>query len=384
MKKIVLASAISALFAAPVAAFAQAAKPTLPTLGQILEASGITESGYIDAGYSYLKNGAGFTGVRAFDGQQNSFALNQFGLTMAKQPKEGFGGLVNITVGKDAQFIHSVPEAGAAGAPGTTSTFDVTQAYAQWAGGPLTVIAGKFTTLHGTEVIASTGNMNISRSILFGAVPLTHTGVRGTWALSDTFSLIAGVNNGWDQLTDLNKGKTLELGLTANPLKPLNIALSAYSGKENFTPGFVALAGPDGTRTSVDLVVSYQITDPLSVGIEYLTLQQKNYVSLVDGSTITGKYSGFAGYVTYMFSPKFRGTLRFESFDDKDGVRFGQPAGAQKFKEGTITVAYLPADAFELRAELRQDSADQNAFSDSVGNASKSMSSIALSGIYKF
>jgi hypothetical protein len=47
-------------------------------------------------------------------------------------------------------------------------------------------------------------------------------------------------------------------------------------------------------------------------------------------------------------------------------------------------VAYLPADAFELRAELRQDSADQNAFSDSVGNASKSMSSIALSGIYKF
>ena len=92
MKKIVLASAISALFAAPVAAFAQA-KPAIPTLGQIFEASGITESGYIDAGYGALKNGAGFT-TRVFDTNQNSFALNQVGLTLAKQPKEGFGGLV--------------------------------------------------------------------------------------------------------------------------------------------------------------------------------------------------------------------------------------------------------------------------------------------------
>ena len=384
MKKLVLASAVSALFAAPVAAFAQA-KPAIPTLGQILEASGITTSGYIDAGYGYIKNGAGFVGQRVFDQNPNSFALNQFGLTMAKQPKEGFGGLVNVTVGRDAQFIHSFPEVNAVTppAPGnSTSMFDVTQAYAQWASGALTVIAGKFTTLHGTEVIASTGNVNISRSILFGSVPFTHTGVRGTWALRDTFSLIAGVNNGWDQLTDANKGKTLELGLTANPVKPLNIALSAYSGKENLAQNGNALAGADGTRTSVDLVVSYQITDPLSVGIEYLNVQQKNFASAT--GTKTGKFSGFAGYVTYMFTPKFRGTIRLESTDDKDGERFNNPATAQKFKEGTLTVAYLPADSFELRAEVRQDQADQKAFSDSLGNTSKSQSSLALSGIYKF
>jgi hypothetical protein len=230
--------------------------------------------------------------------------------------------------------------------------------------------------------------VNISRSILFGSVPFTHTGVRATWALSDTFSVIAGLNNGWDQLTDTNKGKTVELGLTANPVKPLNIALSAYSGKENTTPGLAPLAGPDGTRTSADLVVSYQITDPLSVGIEYLTLSQDNTVTA--GGTKKGKYSGFAGYITYMITPKFRGTVRLESFDDKDGVRFGLPigpgqtTGSQKFKEGTLTVAYLPSDSFELRAEVRQDSADEKSFSDSAGNASKSMSSLAFSGIYKF
>src|SRR3979490_925952 len=206
MKKLLIASAVSALFAAPATVLAQAKPAPAPTLDKVLEASGISVSGYIDAGYTYAKNGAGFTD-RVFDQQQNSFALNQFGLTVAKQPKEGFGGLVNLTVGRDAQFIHSLPEANPV-APTTTSMFDVTQAFLQYAGGPLTVIAGKFTTLHGTEVIASTGNTNISRSVLFGAVPFTHTGVRATWALSDTVSLIAGVNNGWDQLTDANKGKT--------------------------------------------------------------------------------------------------------------------------------------------------------------------------------
>src|SRR5712664_1562323 len=135
MKKIVLASAISALFAAPVAAFAQAKPPAIPTLSQIWEASGITESGYIDAGYSVLKNGAGFT-TRVFDTQQNSFALNQVGVTLAKQPKEGFGGLVNLTVGRDAQSIHSFPEGGNGGAGlGASSMFDVTQAFLQSAGG---------------------------------------------------------------------------------------------------------------------------------------------------------------------------------------------------------------------------------------------------------
>ena len=258
MKKLFLASAVSALFAAPATVLAQAKAPAAPTLDKVLEASGISVSGYIDAMYTHSdKNQAAFS-TRVFDVENNSFALRQFGLQVAKQPKEGFGGVVNITVGKDAQVIHSFPELASNGGSGLTAggpMFDVTQAYLQYAGGPLTVIAGKFTTLHGTEVIASTGNTNISRSILFGSVPFTHTGVRATWALSDTFSLIAGVNNGWDQLTDTNKGKTAELGATLNPIKPLSITLSGYSGKEGASPN-------EGTRSSFNAVVSYTIIDP--------------------------------------------------------------------------------------------------------------------------
>jgi hypothetical protein len=389
MTKALFASAVSALFAVPVAAFAQAKPPAVPTLDKVLEASGLTVSGYIDAGYSYANRNIEGTGTtvpagvntRVFDGQNNSFALHQFGLTVAKQPKEGFGGLVNLTVGKDAQVIHSFPEFTGVN---SGSMFDITQAYLQWAGGPLTVIAGKFTTLHGTEVIASSGNTNISRSILFGAVPFTHTGLRATWAVTDTINLIAGVNNGWDQVTDSNRGKTAELGATFNPIKPLNIAISGYSGKETATP-VPTTAVPEATRTSANLVASYAFTDAFSLGLEYLSVSQ-------DKANATGgkaKYSGYAGYVTFLPTPKFRAVLRLESFDDHDGVHFGAGAATLtnpqvKYTEGTVTLAYLPSDSFELRAEVREDKADQTVFRQYDGTSSKTLMTLALQGLYKF
>ncbi|HEY7675337.1 MAG TPA: outer membrane beta-barrel protein [Burkholderiales bacterium] len=375
MKKLLLASAVSAAFAAPGVAFAQAKPPAAPTLDKVLEASGISVSGYIDAGYTHSDKNQGSFTTKVFDIENNSFALRQFGLTVAKQPKEGFGGLVNLTVGKDAQLIHSFPEA----APG--STFDVTQGYLQYATGSLTVIAGKFTTLHGTEVIASSGNTNISRSILFGSVPFTHTGVRGTYAVTDTISLIAGVNNGWDQLTDSTRTKTLELGATLNPIKPLTIAVSGYSGKETVpqsTPG-----ATEGSRTSLNAVVSYAIIDPLSVGLELLSVQQDN-APVSGGGTGKAKFTGEALYVTYMPMPKLRAVLRAENFDDKDGFRYG--TADRKYKELTLTAAYLASDSFEARAELRRDSADKEAFFKygSTTADSKSMMSVALQALYKF
>src|SRR5437879_9192318 len=87
MKKLILASAVSALFAAPATALAQAKPAPAPTLDKVLEASGISVSGYLVCRLLLEKKKAGFTD-RVFDGQQNSFALNQFGLTVAKQTTE--------------------------------------------------------------------------------------------------------------------------------------------------------------------------------------------------------------------------------------------------------------------------------------------------------
>src|SRR5882672_3951520 len=297
MKKLLVASAVSAALAAPATALAQQVR--VPTLGQVLDASGISVTGYIDAGYAWANRNIEATPqYRVFDAQNNSFALHQFGLTVAKQPKEGFGGLVNLTMGKDAEVIHSFPETG------NTSTFDLTQAYGSYSKGPLTLIGGKFTTLAGTEVIASTGNTNISRSMLFSAVPLTHTGVRASYAPSDTVTVYGGLNNGWDQLTDQNRQKTLELGVTLNPMKPLSITVSGYFGNE-------VVGAANGERDLIDVVANWVVNNSLNLGAEFLTKKQD-----IPGGT-TQKADGFALYFNYTLNSQWRASVRGEYFNDK-------------------------------------------------------------------
>jgi hypothetical protein len=383
MKKLLLASAVASVFATPATVLAQAAPaPAVPTLGQVLDASGLVVSGYLDAAYSHADRNVEAGLPRVFDNQNNSFSLHQAGITVAKQPKEGFGGLINLTAGKDAAVIHSFDTT-------TESQFDVTQGFIQYSAGALTIIGGKFTTLAGTEVIASPGNTTFSRSILFGSVPFTHTGLRATYAVSDTVSLTAGLNNGWDQVRDTNKGKTLELGATFTPIKPLTIVVSSYSGKEE-TPLFTPAAPgvPEGQRNATNLVVTWSVSDPLTLGAEYLRVTQKNFFNLAPGaapgSLRDATYSGMAGYVTYMFTPKWRGVVRLETFNDKEGLRFG--AFNTKYKEYTLDLGYLATDNFEIRGELRRDTANNavGGFPDFAGLATKNLTTYALQGIYKF
>ena len=162
--------------------------PTGPSLTDVLAASGITETGYVAASY-YHSNG--YNTDHQFDNKHDSFQLDQAALTVAYQPKQGFGALVNVAAGEDMKILNAAEGS-------NPNTFDIVQGFVQYATGPLTVIAGKYVTLAGAEVIAPTGNTNFSRSLLFYAEPLTHTGIRATYAASDTVSVIVGVNNGWN------------------------------------------------------------------------------------------------------------------------------------------------------------------------------------------
>jgi len=380
MKKLLIASAVSAAFAAPTLALAQAARA--PTLSQVLDASGLNVSGYIDAGYSYANKNVGTGGFtdRVFDSQNNSFALHQFGLQVAKQPSRGFGGVVNITAGTDAQVIHAFPETTAAGA----SLFDITQAYGQYASGSLTLMAGKFVTLAGNEAIWSPSNNNFSRSILFGAIPFTHTGVRAGYAMSNTVTLYGGVNNGWDQLTDANKGKTLELGASITPIRPLTINVTGYFGQERATPpGAPPTSGvAQDQRQLLNVVANYTINNRMSAGGELLYVSQDRAVG---GAA---KYNGLAGYFTYSLNREWRVAARAEMFDDKNGFHF-QPAAPftasdTKYKEVTGTLAYLPNSSVELRTELRVDQANNAVFRNSDGTTAKSLQTLGFQGIYKF
>src|SRR5258708_2691962 len=229
-----------------------------PSLGDALAASGVTINGYVDAAYSYLSGDGLFTSGasdRVFDTEPNSFNVHQAALTVAYQPKDGFGAYVNLTAGRDARVIKSFDT--------TTNDFDVTQAFVQYAHGALTIIGGKYVTLAGAEVINPTGDVNYSRSILFGyAIPFAHTGVRATYAATDTLTLILGANNDWDQFNDQNSQKTVEVGVGFVPSKALSLTAQGYSGIEQV---YGVVGGVSGKRDLVDFVGTFNATDKLTI-----------------------------------------------------------------------------------------------------------------------
>lgn len=378
-RKTILAAVIAAA-CAPTVALAEdppktdAAKPALPSLDDLLGAWGITESGYISASYMHANR---TPTDRVFDNQTNSFSLDQAGITIAKQPKEGFGGLVNVIAGRDASVIHS-------NGLGTSEKVDLTQAFVQYATGPFTVIGGKFLTLAGYEVIAPTGNNQYSRSIIFSAEPFTHTGVRGTYAPLDNLTLTLGVNNGWDQVDDLNKQKTVEAAVSFTPIKTLTLNFVDYYGEEPVTS---PTGATNGKRNLFDFTGTWTPIDPLSLGLELLYVSQDQFASIASpGTAIKAKEQAIALYAGYQFTDQWKLSGRAEYFKDKDGFKFGIPDN--KVKEFTLTLAYMPAKSVEIRGEVRADKVsnptDTGLFLDSDGTLSKSLFTYAVQALYKF
>ena len=347
------------------------AAPVGNKLSQILDAIGLSVTGYVSSSFYHS---TGLSTLHQFDIEHDTFQLDQASVTVAYQPKEGFGALVDLTAGEDARVLNAAETGGPAG-NGTNSAFNVTQAYLQYATGPLTVIAGKFVTLAGAEVIDPTKNTNFSRSLLFFSEPLTHTGIRATYAATDTLNLVVGVNNGWNTTSTSYGSKTAELGVAYTPNKVFALTAQAYVGKE---------PSADALRTVVDAVATYNVTSAL-------TLVGNVNWGKQDVQASTGlpnqDWTTFAGYLNYAINDQWRVSVRGEILDDKEGFVTGTGV-AQKVKEGTVTFGYAPAKPFELRAELRYDWSDQPVFQSRVNatgvSSSDHQTGFALQGLYKF
>jgi hypothetical protein len=344
------------------------AKPAPGTVAGVLDASGITESGYVAASY-YHSNG--YSTYHQFDNKHDSIQIDQAALTLAYQPKEGFGALVNVAAGEDMKILNAAEGS-------NPNTFDIVQGFVQYATGPLTVIGGKYVTLAGAEVIAPTGNTNFSRSLLFFAEPLTHTGIRATYAASDTLSFVAGVNNGWNYSSLSTSGsKTAELGVAWTPMKTFALTAQAYVGKDSTF---------DAQRTLVDAVATYNATDALTLILSYDWGKQKQHAA---GSTDLD-WNGAAFYTNYALNDQWRASLRLEYLNDKQGFVSGLLGTPQKLKEGTLTFGYAPVKSFELRMEARYDKSDKATFVrmiTNIGNANplaNSQTGVAVQGVYKF
>jgi len=349
----------------------QAAEVTgvrIPTLSEVLDASGIEISGYIDTSYTYSSNKkvtfTDGTPNRVFDREPNSFNFNMGELAISMLPDDGFGGAVVLNAGTDADVT-------AAAGSGSNDNFDVQQAYVRYKLGAIEAMFGKFATLQGAEVIESPDNFNFTRSILFGyAIPFTHTGLRISYELNDLITVTGGVNNGWDNLVDDNSQKSGEVMIAFSPSDMISLTVEGMSGIEAGTTG-------QGVRNLIDSVLTVTPFESVTlvVNVDYGT-QKKG--------TVTGRVAhwwGVAGYINYQLNDQWRIALRGEYFDDKNGFRTGT---TQRWKEGTVTVAFAPTEHVELRGEYRHDQSNVASFLKSNGNIRKTQDTADFEAIYKF
>lgn len=303
---------------------------------------------------------------RNFDITENQFDINLAKVTFQKTASP-VGFRVDLGFGHAMDLINSDANLGY-----EKSLRNVEQAYLTAVlpiGSGLTIDAGKMSTHMGGEVIETSANINYSRSILFTyAIPYSHVGMSAGYSFNSQFAATIYIYNGWNNVVDNNKDKTLGTEIIWSPL-------STFTFIENFIGG---PEEPNSTnkRYVFDTILNYQLTVDLFVTLnaDYGQEALNSYGFAVwKGAAITGKYT-----ITDASAIALRG----EYYYDQSGFTTGT---AQALREITLTYEYKFADSLLTRLEFRRDWSDQNTFEDEKGTLSKNNQNTILIGtIYSF
>jgi hypothetical protein len=373
---LIVCAALSAVVATAGPAAAQ--RPLADLLGRPATPEGqpktlleeIALFGYVENSYvgSLRGNGRDDTNELRYYDYDGGYSFNMAELSVKKDPSDrypfGFG--LVITAGLDAQKNHAIGifrDDDDAFPFRNTEWFDLQEAYASYKipiGSGLTVKAGKFVTLIGSEVIEAPNNLNFSRSFLFLAGPFTHVGALASYTVTDWLTVTAGPVVGWDIADDNNDHLSWTGALAVTPLKGLTTTLNWITGPEQF----------DNTshhRTLLDLVVNYTAIKNLTLALnaDYgWEERDPSLVALATRRNTDSSWWGVAGYAAYDWTERLRTSGRLEYFQDTDGARFAARGAGQKVSlwEFTTTVQYKIWKGLVGRLEYRHDQADEKVF----------------------
>jgi cell division protein FtsL len=333
---------------------------------------------YVDTTYQYVFNRGATNSLqlRSLYPDNQQFAINAFTVSISKTPTME-GGLANL-LGFRADILFGEQAKDIATNGFNSDVVNPYNVYLQFlapVGNGINIYAGHFVTLAGYEVIEAWKDPNITRSILFGfAIPFTHTGIRANYT-AGPISFTAGLNNGWDQVQDLNGAPTIESQLaysySGKTVSSAWLGITGYFGKEPSGTGF----GGEGWRELVSAVGTITFLEKLSFIVEADGGWQQDVVVDATGTQNGVKWWGIAGYIVADPHPAVRLSLRGEYFDDPDGYRTGTP---QKLIEVTPTLILKPfkgliagnkyLDNFEARAEFRWDHSNTDYFETNNNN----------------
>jgi len=355
---------VPAAVQAPSAATAKPETPSLAERLKALEDSPVIKffketeiSGYAAITYNQNLNNPTPQDNRfhVFDLDANTFTFNAAELSLLKTstPESPLGFGLVFSVGHDARvFTADWTGDGVS----DTNTFELTEGYVTYkapVGEGLDVKLGKWITLLGAEVIKRTGNFNISRSYLFGfAIPFTHTGLLLTYPVHSTFSVTAGVVNGWDNVIDNNDAKTFIGQAVFTPAEVFSVAVNGIWGAEQNNDD-------KNTRWVIDVVPTLKPFKDFTLLGNFDYGKEENVASIGRDA----QWWGVAVVANYDFTEKFGVAVRGEYFRDDDGVRTGatdptdplQTLVGADLWEATLTLHYKLSDHVLTRLEHRYD-----------------------------
>lgn len=344
--------------------------------------------------------------LRTFENEKNSFMLNLANLHFERAPESGLGFVADLDFGETADVVNHTTFFDSTSTGNGTDFFDARQFYLTYTipvGSGIKLLAGRFVTLHGAEVIKSYNNLNynITNSILFGfAIPFTHTGLMGSYAFTDQLTLNLGVVNGWDSVVDNNDGKSVHGMLTYAPSPQFSVALSGTYGPEQNTHDVTDNLGNTLTvhagrskRLMTTMLVTAKPIDPLTLILDYNYGNESDVVPR-DGILRTGQWQGAAGYIIYAFTDSLSATLRAEVFADMDGTRtlaseIGTipaiaPGNQATYYEVTPTLTYKIIDGLFWRNEYRHDESDSKKVFPHQKGFARGQDTVATELVYTF
>jgi hypothetical protein len=358
MKTILIVAA--ACFVAPLAVMAQSNDSSNPTdTTKSTTPSPVAVTGYVTSSYTYGTKAEGHDIVgRLYNRRHNEFMLNVADLTMervAATDRMDGGFHFEGFFGQNAEVVKS------AGLD-LGSDADVWQAYVtlNWplgSGSYLQFKGGKIATLMGVEVGEDVLNPNLDvgwQDILLE--PFTETGAELDAKFGPHADAELRVTNGWDQVTDVNSGKTLMARLGLTPDDRTLIALVGYIGPEQ-------AGNTSDKRSGANVVLWRKITPVTNAWLQFDYGQEQG----IAANGADAKWYAAGLWLTYDVAPAATLAFRGDYLNDRDGARssgvLGFPVNAgQKFGSATATLNIKSWAHTLVRPEIRYDHSNLPAF----------------------
>jgi len=321
----------------------------------------IDVTGFVDVYYGYNFNKVDPT-LRAFDVQHNAFSLSLAEVAFAKgvTPESRVGFRADLDFGKTADLVAAFePES-----DGKEIYKHIQQAYVSLLTGKVQWDAGKFVTMHGSEVIESKDNWNYTRSGLFTlAIPFYHVGVRATLLVNDKFTVVGFVVNGWNNSRAIyGDVPCLALETTMKPSSKVTWVANFMSGQE--------------TKDAKDNRNLFDTTLTVTASPKVSLMANFDY-----GKEGDVKWWGIAGYAKLQAAPTWALVGRYEYLDDTKG---GFMTIGTKAQTVTVTSDHLIAGSLVMRLEYRTDFAKEPIFPKDDGSTKKSQTTLTAGLVFGF